>query len=1061
MKLFVSLLFCLPAFLVGNPEGPAVVTGEVHFSNPTAHHLEVHAGHRAIINWKDFSIKQGEITSFIQPGRHAAVLNRVLGNMPSQINGLLKAEGHVYLINPQGTLIGKEGVIQTAGFVASTFDVLDDSFLKNQELLFQGDSTAAIINYGTIEAWDGDVMLLGRSVVNQGQIRAPKGEVNLAAGHEILLKPEGRDRIYISLANHSGEKEEVGIDTSGRIEAVSAYLKAEGNAYALAIKQSGEIEATATVEKEGRIYLVAEGGVNQVSGHLTAKGGKIHLLGDKVGLTKGGFLDVSGDLGGGEVLIGGDYQGNNPEILNATLTVVEKETLIDASAKLSGKGGKVVLWSDEACSFAGTIRAEGGAEAGDGGLVEISGKQHLNFDGLVSTLAPKGKMGTLLLDPTDVVVSTAADSNNSFNGGSYSYSAATSNINNLTLQMNLLTTSVTISTASLFVNPPNGGSISVIAPINWATDSSLSFIANNNINLLITGTTPGTAAINNSSSGGISFQAQNNIMVGGTDSATSPVVATATGPLSFQTIAGDIVFQPAPASFVTIAPNAGDFSISAGEDLKLIAANGSAVDIMTSTAGFNLFSAGRDLILQAGGVGETVQISVPPNVTSLLEFTNVGRNVSITGGSGMGSFAAIGGLPIMTAGAALSNILFDSVGGNFTLQGGSDPDAFAQVGHTTDNLMNLLSMEVVGDIGLSIGGTLSVLGGSGGLAIVGMGSKAALVANETLESNISVIANIVQVTGGSGTDADGLIGFMSSATATSGITGSVDVKGTSNVFIQGGTVADGVIGYAQVGSPVVTIANLPIDISANGLLQMDAPGAGEALIQNGLSPMAVPSNINIHVNNALIGTGAGTPGNVEIYSGHDLIFIADQNIHLGAISNVHTVSGQISLVVDNQAPHAPKIGNGEFIIDPGAVVTTAGPLRIFTATRTQNQIHAPLNGALFVPGPLFLDSATEQWESYYFDPFGGFPFTIFYKDALPEYQNAYGIAISEALRDLTPYDELIFVRIPFCLRYDRCNMRLDHYPKSALSGYDFANDEGYDMLRQQYRNYNTKYAESL
>ena len=65
------------------------------------------------------------------------------------------------------------------------------------------------------------------------------------------------------------------------------------------------------------------------------------------------------------------------------------------------------------------------------------------------------------------------------------------------------------------------------------------------------------------------------------------------------------------------------------------------------------------------------------------------------------------------------------------------------------------------------------------------------------------------------------------------------------------------------------------------------------------------------------------------------------------------------------------------------------------------------------------------------------------------------------LEDLTPYDELIFVRIPFCLRYDRTNCFIECYPKSALSGYDFAFDEGYDMLRQKYRNYNTKYAESL
>jgi hypothetical protein len=186
--------------------------------------------------------------------------------------------------------------------------------------------------------------------------------------------------------------------------------------------------------------------------------------------------------------------------------------------------------------------------------------------------------------------------------------------------------------------------------------------------------------------------------------------------------------------------------------------------------------------------------------------------------------------------------------------------------------------------------------------------------------------------------------------------------------------------------------------------------------------------------------------------------IADRNLHLGNNSLTQSVSGQVSLVVDNDFPSPSGIGPGQFIKDADAMITTSGPLRIFTARRTQNSIQGLINGVAFVPGPLFVNSATERWGVYFYDPFGGHPFTIFYKDEIPAYQNAYGIAISEALRDLTPYDELFFQRIPFCLHYD-----LDNYfrPRAALTGYDFAEDEGYDILRQRYRNYNTKYSESL
>lgn len=1058
MKLLTFFICSLPCILFANPQAPAVVAGEATFNQPNPRTLEIATSGRAIINWQEFSIKQGEIASFIQSGRNSAVLNRVIGNMQSQIDGLLKSNGNVYLINPQGVVIGKEGLIQTAGFVGSAFDVLDESFLKNQQLHFKGDSNAAIINYGTIEALDGDVILLGRSVINHGKINALNGEVDLAAGYEILLKPEGEDRIFISLSNNSTEKNEVGIEQTGYIQSVAAYLKAEGNAYALAIKQSGQIEANAILEKEGRIYLVAEKGVNEISGTLTAASGKIQLLGDKVGILNGSVIDVSGDLGGGEVLIGGDFQGKESTIANATLSVVEENVLIAAGAKKAGNGGKVIVWSDEATSFSGNIQAEGGMDGGDGGFVEVSGKQHLNFAGLVSTMAPHGKMGTLLLDPTDVTVSTAADMNNSFSGGNYTYTSATANINNTTLVANLMTTNVTISTASIFLTAPNGGSILVSAPINWSSGSSLEFIANNNITLNIVGTTPGIAAINNSSSGGIAFTAQNNIFVQGTDNVTSPVVAVNTGPLSFNTQAGNIIFQPTAATFVSVNAGAGNFSISAAQDLQLIAGFASNVFIFSSSGGFNLFSAGRDLLLQGGSaISENVQISVPPNVVTLLEFTNVGRNVLISGNVG---YAEVGGIPPFATGNAVGNISFDNVGGNFTLQGGA-LGGFAQVGHAIDNLLNT-TMAATGNVSVNVAGTLSLLGGSGDAAIIGMGSLTpGAVVNETLEGNISAKANIVQLTGGSGSSGVALIGFVSNAPTSNGVLGQVNVTATSDIFLQTSSLGDAVIGYLQTANIATSSVGLPINIFANGVLQMDASGAGAAFIANNLGNMSAPFNVNIEVKNALIGTGSGLPLHVTIYSAQDLIFKTEQSMHLGHSSQVFSLGGQVSLVVDNQFPRRPGIGDGQFILDPGAIVSTAGPLRIFTAVRQQNSINAPINGVLFVPGPLFLDSAEEQWKTYFFDPFGGFPFTIFYKDGLPAYQNAYGIAISEALRDLTPYDELIFVRIPFCLRYDRCNVRFETYPKSALSGYDFAYDEGYDILRRQYRNYNTKYAESL
>ena len=83
---------------------------------------------------------------------------------------------------------------------------------------------------------------------------------------------------------------------------------------------------------------------------------------------------------------------------------------MDASSKiltnglLVGDGGKVIVWSDRSTQFFGAIAAKGGEISGDGGFVEVSGKQNLDYRGSTNALAPHGKIGTLLLDPTDITI---------------------------------------------------------------------------------------------------------------------------------------------------------------------------------------------------------------------------------------------------------------------------------------------------------------------------------------------------------------------------------------------------------------------------------------------------------------------------------------------------------------------------------------------------------------------------------------------------------------------------------------------------------------------------------
>src|SRR5207248_2109750 len=102
------------------------------------------ASNLAIINWQGFSISAGELTKFVQPSAMSATLNRVVSGNPSSLLGRLEANGRIFLINPNGILVGGGAVINTNGFVASTHDVRDSQFLAGGDLNFVGSSKAGI-----------------------------------------------------------------------------------------------------------------------------------------------------------------------------------------------------------------------------------------------------------------------------------------------------------------------------------------------------------------------------------------------------------------------------------------------------------------------------------------------------------------------------------------------------------------------------------------------------------------------------------------------------------------------------------------------------------------------------------------------------------------------------------------------------------------------------------------------------------------------------------------------------------------------------------------------------
>ena len=92
------------------------------------------------------------------------------------------------IINPNGVMITKEGVVKTGSFTASTLDINNKDFLKDR-LKFQGNGNSkSVRSKGKIIIGPGgNAALLGGQISNSGIVTAKLGKIALGAGEKITL----------------------------------------------------------------------------------------------------------------------------------------------------------------------------------------------------------------------------------------------------------------------------------------------------------------------------------------------------------------------------------------------------------------------------------------------------------------------------------------------------------------------------------------------------------------------------------------------------------------------------------------------------------------------------------------------------------------------------------------------------------------------------------------------------------------------------------------------------------------------------------------------------------
>ena len=343
--------------------------------------------------------------AFFQNGGTASVINQgflgggfiaLLGNNTTNTGTIITTKGTTGLGAGAGITLG----LDTCGLISIKVD--------------QSAYNARITNNGVIEADGGTVIisasaaneLLGSVVNNSGKIRASSiterdGKIIIEGGAIINTGTINSSLINASANNivDSGAWNADGIDRGGTIS----------------IKTAGSIEQTATS------LMTADGGSGgsiriqagenlYLSGTISAsgsskQGGLIAITAPQT-LLAGTRVTADGQKGGGSILIGGGWQGNDASLANATTTVITKSSTLNANALYYGNGGTVVVWSEQSTAFAGDLEAKGGTKSGNGGKVEVSGHENLAMSGRITMASRYGENGLLLIDPRNITIDT-------------------------------------------------------------------------------------------------------------------------------------------------------------------------------------------------------------------------------------------------------------------------------------------------------------------------------------------------------------------------------------------------------------------------------------------------------------------------------------------------------------------------------------------------------------------------------------------------------------------------------------------------------------------------------
>lgn len=328
------------------PQGEVIRSGKGEITRQDKDMTVNQDSKRLAIDWSGFDIANDERVTFRQPDKDSVALNRVVGDAASVIDGTLSGNGHVYVINPNGVLFGKNASVDVGSLVASTARISDSDMTNfaNADgitMAIPEDSSAKVINAGTIRAEGGLVVLHAAEVENSGTITNPEGTTALAAARNLSLSADTAGKINFTVDGALAKAKAL---NSGVLKADGGYLvmtaRSAGDVMSTVVNNTGTMEAkTLRQNEKGEILLDGgDNGVVELSGTIDASGmeagqsaGSIKAIGAETHVKDGATLHATGAVDGGLIETSGDYLeiGDTVDIDAAGKTGEAGEWLLD------------------------------------------------------------------------------------------------------------------------------------------------------------------------------------------------------------------------------------------------------------------------------------------------------------------------------------------------------------------------------------------------------------------------------------------------------------------------------------------------------------------------------------------------------------------------------------------------------------------------------------------------------------------------------------------------------------------------------------------------------------